>query len=798
MQFGLNWLNDYLNELPAAKMLEKELPLVGFEVESLASAGQPFSGVVVAEIVKAIQHPNADRLRLCDVTDGEQQYRVVCGAPNARAGIKVALSKVGAVLPGNFKIKRSKIRGEVSEGMLCSGAELEISDESDGIIELSSDAKLGANVRELLNLDEQVIDIDITPNRGDCLNVRGLAREISVMTKSPATSFTDKKTPKAHTNISDEREVSLQSPELCPRYAGRIIKLGEKAVKSPQWLQDRITRAGLRPISLVVDVTNLVMLDLGQPLHAFDNSKLNGTIVVRKAKEKEKLLLINEQEINLSEDKLVIADDTGAIALAGIMGGASTQVDDSSEYIFLEAAHFSINAIAGRARSVGLHTDASMRFERGVDWQLPVQAIEMATQLLIDYAQAEAGPIIDVVSSDHLPKIVSISCDMQRFNQLAGVELEEEQSVASLGSLGFDVVGSGNGKLSVTSPTWRYDIERPEDILEEILRVYGFSNIPDQLPKFTRPVDFGSENSFDNKRFLDHLVGLGYQEVVTYTFIDEKSQNLFLEENHQSIELANPISTDLSHMRYSLTASLLKTFSYNIRRQHKDMRVFEFGLRFQASQDNTIQQVPVLAMAGIGSLGSHSWQEKSKAIDFYAIKSDIESLLSLTIPINSLKFIRHSQKGFHPGQTAQIFVNDRLIGFLGAIHPRCLKSFDLENQQPYVCELDLLAISKYERPTYKPVSMFPGVTRDMSLLVDTSVQWQQIHDTIISQADDTLVSVQPFDLYQHESLGKNTKSIALRLFWQSVEATLTDSCINQKIDVIIKALRVNIKAKLRS
>lgn len=799
MQFGLDWLRDYLDGLPAPEVLEKELPLVGFEVESLTSAGQAFQGVVVAEVTEAVQHPNADRLRLCTVSDGEQAYNIVCGAPNARAGIRVALAKVDAVLPGNFKIKRSKIRGETSDGMLCSESELGLSDESDGILELPCDASLGTDIRELLRLDEQVIDVDVTPNRGDCLSIRGLAREVATMTANTATTaYTDKQPVSVAATLADQRKVELQNPELCPRYAGRVIQLGQKAAQSPQWIQERVTRAGLRSISLVVDVTNLVMLDLGQPLHAFDANKLAGTITVRKAQTNEKLLLLNEQKVDLNENTLVIADDSGAIALAGIMGGASTQIDDSSEYIFLEAAHFSMNAIAGRARSFGLHTNASMRFERGVDWQLPVAAIEMATQLLVDYAQAEAGPIIDVVSREHLPATVHVECDMQHFNRLAGVELDEQQAISNLRSLGFGVETEDNNKLSVTAPSWRYDIERPEDIFEEVLRVYGFSNIPDQLPVFTQPVDFGSEKRLDNQRLLDHLVGLGYQEVVTYSFIDELTQHIFLEDNYQSIELANPISADLAHMRYSLIASLLKTLGHNLRHQHKDMRVFETGLRFQASKDNTIEQSPVLAMAGIGSLRSQSWQEKNKPIDFYSIKGDIESLLSLAIENHTLRFVAHSQKGFHPGQTAQICIGDTAIGVVGAIHPRHLKSFGLDKQQPYVCELDLLAISQYQKPIYTPASMFPGVTRDMALIVDASVQWQQIHDIIIAQASDSLVNIQPFDLYQHESLGPHSKSIALRLFWQSVETTQTDACINKDFDVIIKALRLKIKAELRS
>ena len=590
MKFSEKWLREWVNPTISSDELVAQITLAGLEVDDVEPAAGEFSGVIIGEVVAAEQHPNADKLRVCTVSDGSTEHQVVCGAPNARAGIKVAFATVGSVLPGNFKIKKAKLRQVESFGMLCSGAELEINEENDGIMELPADAPVGGDLREYMLLDDQIIDVDLTPNRGDCLSIAGLAREVGVLN---STDLTPPAMSEVAPTIEDTFPIKVSDPQGCPRITARVVRGIDVSKPSPQWMQERLRRSGIRSIDAAVDITAYVMLELGQPMHAYDLNLLNGSINVRKASQGEQLTLLNEQTVELNEEILVIADNEGAIGMAGIMGGDSTGVNANTTDVLLEAAFFDPITIAGKARSFGLHTDASHRFERGVDYALQRQAMDRATQLLLDICGGEAGPIIEQVSNETLPKGEQVVLRKQRLTSLLAFEFDDAQVEDILTRLGLELVSKDDAGWTFKSPSWRFDMAIEADLIEEVARVYGYNNLPSTNPVGSMDIPAKPEMHRPMSLLRHHMVSRGYQEAITYSFVAPELLAK-MDDQNTPVALANPISADMSVMRTSIWPGLSKAVQYNQNRQQSRVRLFETGQRFIPSNDG-LQQEDVMA-----------------------------------------------------------------------------------------------------------------------------------------------------------------------------------------------------------
>ena len=795
MQFGLRWLSQWVQPLPDATTLERELPQRGFEVASLQSVGEMFSGVITAEVTHANPHPNADRLRVCQVTDGTASYDIVCGAPNARAGIKVALAKPGAVLPQDFVIKASTIRGVESNGMLCSERELGLGEDHDGIIELPADTPLGKDFRQHAELDEQVIELEITPNRGDCLSVLGMAREVSALFDLPLTQLSCQA---PAVTLPDSRAITLSAPEACPAYYGRVVRVAQPPQASPQWMQRCIERAGLRPINLWVDVTNYVMLELGQPLHAFDNTQLNGDIEVCFAQEGTEATLLNDQTIALHKHHLIIRDADGPIALGGVMGCASSAVDDTTVEVFLEAAHFTSTAVAGRARELKLSSDACFRFERGVDPTLPERALARASALLVEIAKAELGPVCHSVDMQHLPQPPSIVLNPQRMSALAGVPLSQDFMRSTLQSLGFVCDESQDDNWLVTPPPYRLDVEGSHDLLEEILRTFGLSSLPDTLPHVAPRVLDTLENQAPQTRLEDHLVALGYQEVMSYSFISREAALQFGFTN--PLVLANPLTEMHAVMRPSMLPSLLAVLDHNRRHQHRDIKIFETGLVYSDDQ-GTIRQYKKVGMAAMGASKPLHWHHSTSPIDFFEFKGELESLFGLFGAVERLTFVPlTNHPGLHPGRSAQLVQDDRVIGVVGELHPELCRSYDMGDVRPLLGEITLQSVLHSLLPQFRPLLRFPGIARDFAFELSRDIAYADIQKVIRNAAGPLLQSITPFDIYagQNHNNGQTSQhSVAVRLYWESSKKTLSDAQVNYFANAVVEAMSKQFSALQR-
>ncbi|MFT5484460.1 MAG: phenylalanyl-tRNA synthetase beta chain, partial [Halieaceae bacterium] len=714
MKVSEQWLRQWVDPAIGTVELAQQITMAGLEVDAIEAVAGQFSGVVVAEVSSAVQHPNADKLRLCEVFDGSETFQVVCGAPNARAGIKIAFARVGAVLPGNFKIKKAKLRGSESFGMICSGAELELSEDHDGIIELAGDAPVGMEFREYLDLDDQVIDIDLTPNRADCLSIAGVAREVGLLNDMSVRTPTITPVLAA---IEDALTVEIVASDDCPRYVGRIIKGVDINQSSPLWMQERLRRSGVRSIDPVVDVTNYVLLELGQPMHAFDLDKLNGGIVVRMAKEGEPLVLLDGSEVELTSGSLVIADREKAVALAGIMGGKTTAVGAGTVNIFLESAFFTPEKIAGRARSYGLHTDSSHRFERGVDFELQTRAIERATALILDIVGGTPGPITDCVVNDALPARPDVVLREHRIEKILGLKLDTVEVEKILAGLGLEASRNDLG-WNVSVPSWRFDISLEADLLEELARIYGYNRLPITHIHSDLAMKPASETSLSLRSVRRQLVGRGYREAITYSFVEPALQQR-IEPEIEAIALVNPISADMAVMRTTLLPGLLTTVLRNTNRQQSRVRIFETGLRFRKIDGETSQE-PTLAMAITGRRAPESWSAGSEAVDFYDIKGDLESIFALTGRNGDFGFRPASHPAMHPGQTAAVFSSEKLMGYVGAIHPALAAELDL-SAAVFLLEIELSGLLEAKLPNFEDLSKFPEVRRDLAVVVDKSV-----------------------------------------------------------------------------
>ncbi len=792
MKFSEKWLREWVNpELSSEELVEK-LTQAGLEVDGTEAVAGEFKGVVVGQVVSVEAHPDADKLRLCQVDIAvAESLSIVCGASNVRQGLKIPVAVVGSVLPGNFKIKKAKLRGVPSFGMLCSAKELGMVDNIDGLMELAENAPVGMDFRDYLELDDLSIDVDLTPNRSDCLGISGIAREVGVLTGCDVKTVScDPIAP------SSERDflITISEPEACPRYLGRVIENVNVNAATPVWMQEKLRRSGLRSLGPVVDVTNYVMLELGQPMHAFDLDKLDGGINVRLAHEDEKLMLLDGQELTLTKGTLLIADQSSPLALAGIMGGEASSVSDSTQNLFLESAFFTPIEIAGRARSYGLHTDSSHCFERGVDPELAAKAIERATRLLLDIVGGQAGPVTEVVSKDDLPMIQAINLRADRIKRVLGISIAAEQVEEQLTRLGLTVSKVDNGWM-VTVPSFRFDIAIEVDLIEELGRLYGYDKLPETRPQGTVLTTSISEHTLATHRLQSLLVDRGYQEAITYSFVDPQVQQFLALEGEQAIALANPISADLSVMRTSLWPGLIQALVHNVNRQHERVRLFEVGRIFKGTSDD-VEQHRHIGGVVCGSRYSEQWSEKEREVDFYDVKADVEALLALGSH-SDIRFVAEQHTALHTGQSARIYAGDKAIGWLGAIHPGLNKSLDL-NKRVYVFELVLSDVLYAEVPSFTPLSKFPALRRDLALLVAETITADEIKDCLNTVRSDILKEIQLFDVYSGDGVEQGYKSIAVAFHLQHSERTLMDDEVSDLIQTITEKLENQIGATIRS
>ncbi len=794
MKFSETWLREWVNPEISTEELVAQLTMAGLEVDAVESAANQFNGVVVGEVLSVEKHPDADKLNICQVSNGKETLQVVCGAPNVASGQKVPFALVGAALAEDFKIKKAKLRGVESNGMLCSAEELGLAEKSDGILELPTNATVGQDVREYLKLDDSLIDVDLTPNRGDCLSVQGIAREVGVLNKLKLTSPNCDEVPGS---IDDIFPVELLSPEDCPRYLGRVIRNVDVSAASPLWLKEKLRRSGIRSIDPAVDVTNYVMLELGQPLHAFDLDVLDQGIQVRRAKKAEKLVLLDGREVELNEETLVIADHEKALAIAGVMGGEHSGININTRHVFLESAFFNPLSIVGKARTYGMHTDASHRFERGVDYELPKLAIERATRLLLDIVGGEAGPV--VVTDADLPASGEVKLRASKVSSLLGLDIPASEIEDILTRLGVEVIAShkeeGNESWVFKVPSWRFDISIEADLIEELARIYGYDNLPVSKASAGGKLRASSESKLGLRQFKRRLISIGYQEVISYSFVEPELENKLSPPQIQSISLSNPISSEMSVMRRNLWSGLLQTLKHNQNRQQDRVRIFESGLVFSKRGEN-ISQEAMLGGLIWGDQAPEQWGEKARPSDFYDIKGDVENLLGMTNDPATFSFEAADHPALQPGQSARITRSDKVLGYLGALNPEIQKSLDIPGKV-YLFELDIKTLEKAALAKVSALSKYPSVRRDIALVIEKGLNFADIDALIREQAGEFLESLVLFDVYQGENLVAGKQSLALGLTFQSPERTLNDEEINTIINKCIKALEAQFNAELR-
>ncbi|HAV5027693.1 phenylalanine--tRNA ligase subunit beta [Acinetobacter baumannii] len=792
MKISENWLRTWVNPAIDSDTLSDQLTMLGLEVDELAPVAKPFTGVVVGEVLTVEQHPDADRLRVTTVNIGSgEPLQIVCGAPNVRAGMKAPVATIGAVLPGDFKIKKGKLRGVESQGMLCGASEIDLEDKIDGLLELPADAPVGVNIREYLKLDDNVIDISITPNRGDCFSIRGIAREVAVINQL---QMNEPEIKSVDATITDEKKVVINT-DGAPRYLGRVIKNVNVKASTPEWMEQALARSGIRTHSILVDVTNYVLMELGQPMHAFDLAKIEGTVHVRQAKSQEKLQLLNDQEVELQEDVMVIADDQKALAIAGIMGGLASSVTDDTTDIFLESAFFAPLAIAGRARRFGLHTDSSQRYERGVDFELPLIAMNRASQLIQELAGGEFGPITVAEKSDLLPKREAIELKQAQVDQLLGYKVAAEFITDALTRLGCEVTVQANGEWSVVPPSHRYDMAIYQDLIEEVARIDGYDNIQISLPSMD--VQLAKyQDRFEIAQLRQTVVTLGYQEAISFSFADAKLEKQ-LNPQVSPLMLANPISSDLAAMRSTLLSSLIPCVQYNLNRQQSRVRFFELGLRFDYQNANSIQdlkQIPTLALVAVGSREPESWHAKPQPMDFFDFKGEVEEILAAGRV--KVEYVRSERPWLHPGQSAEILVDGQLIGYLGRLHPSLENELDLSTT--WVAELDQAAVLQSYVSNFTELSRFPSVRRDIALLISDNINVRDIQQLIEKTGGELLDSTWLFDVYTGQGVEEGKRSLAFALLWQHPSRTLEDAEIKSGMDNIIQVLENTYQATLRA
>ncbi len=794
MKFSESWLRTLVDPQLTSAELSHLLTMAGLEVEELDPVAPAFDNVVVAQVLEVVKHPDADRLNVCQVDTGSgTPTTIVCGAPNVAAGLKVPCALPGAKLPGDFTIKIAKVRGIESSGMLCSAKELGIAEEASGLLILPADAPVGQSIRQHLELDDNVFELKLTPNRADCLSLLGIAREVGAITGA-ATNLPV--VPEVAATIDDQRTVVLGAPEACPLYCGRVIKGVDAKAVTPEWMKRRLERSGIRAISALVDITNYVMLELGQPLHAFDNTKLEGTLHARLAKPEEKLLLLNEQTIAVDGDVLVIADDTKALAMAGIMGGEESGITLETSELFLESAFFAPKAIAGRARRYGFGSDASHRFERGVDFGGVRRAIERATQLILDVCGGQAGPVVEAKAA--LPVRTPVRLRTARAEKVLGLPLGADRIAGLFKGLALSFEQQGDDFL-VTPPSWRFDMEIEEDLIEEIARLYGYDNIPAPAPRGTLQMQLQPEVQRPAFRVRQMLADRGYQEVVNFAFVEEGWEADFSGQTEENdlIRLANPIASQMAVMRSTLFGGLIANLITNLKRKQSRVRLFEVGRTFhraaEVSPGNTFRQPWKLAGLAFGAALPEGWGSEARKVDFYDVKGDLEALLAPAV----LRFEKLNHPALHPGRAARILLDGKEIGCLGEVHPEWVQKYDLP-QAPVVFELDFESVKAASVPAYAEVSKFPPVIRDLAIVVDQNVALQTLLDGLKGQISGLVQDVQLFDVYVGKGVPENKKSLAFRIVMQDTQRTLQDSEVDAAMQQLVSCFEQAFGAQLRA
>ncbi|MFO8154869.1 MAG: phenylalanine--tRNA ligase subunit beta [Pseudomonadota bacterium] len=796
MRVSEKWLREWVDPRVDTAALAHRLTMAGLEVDAVEPVAGEFTGVVVAMIRDCRPHPEADKLRICEVDDGGDGVSIVCGAANARAGLRVPLARVGAELPGGLTIKATKLRGEPSHGMLCSAAELGLAESADGLLELPADAPVGRDLRDVLELDDHAIEIDLTPNRGDCLSVVGLAREIGALYGVPVCELDPEPEVATH---GHGVAVTVKDPAACPRYLSRTIRGIDPAAESPLWLRERLRRSGLRDHGAVVDITNYVLLELGQPLHAFDAARLSGGLTVRRAAAGESLALLNEQTVELDAETLVIADDAGPVAMAGIMGGADSAVGDETTDIVLECAFFNPEAVAGRARRFGLHTDSSHRYERGVDPAITRLAMERVTALIRQIAGGQAGPVVEVDEPSHLPSREPIPLRRDRIEELLGLAVEDELVIGGLGRLGAREQQQMDGWL-VVPPTHRFDLHREEDLVEEVARLVGYDHLPSALPEAPMVAAEASEARIPLTRLRRRLAARDFHEAITYSFVEPGLQER-VDPDAGALALANPISSELGAMRTSLWPGLIQAAQYNRQRQRNRIRLFETGLRFRrrvgegAIMDD-LEQTPMVAALATGPAVPEQWGEAGRAADFFDLKAELETLIEATGAAEAFAFEAAEHPGLHPGQSARVWRDGHPVGWLGTLHPAIAEELDFTD--PVVLfELESAALTTARCPAYRAPSRYPAIRRDLAVVVDEAVTAEALLAVVREAAGPLLRDSRVFDVYRGKGVDSGRKSLAVGLTLQDDSRTLIDADVEEIVSRVVADLARRLDAVLR-
>ncbi len=791
MKFSESWLRTLVDTQLSRDELSHLLTMAGLEVEGLEPVAPQFNDVVVAQVLEVVRHPDADRLNVCQVDTGRgAPTTIVCGAPNVAVGLRVPCALPGAKLPGDFTIKIAKVRGIESSGMLCSAKELGIAEDASGLLVLPADAPVGQSIREYLELDDHQFELKLTPNRADCLSLAGVAREVAAIANAPAKLL---EVPEVAATIGDQRAVVLDASEACPLYCGRIIKGVDARAPTPEWMKRRLERSGIRAISALVDVTNYVMLELGQPLHAFDNTKLDGVIHARMAHADEKLLLLNEQTVAVDADILMISDDVKPLAMAGIMGGEDSGITLDTDELFLESAFFAPKAIAGRARRYGFGSDASHRFERGVDFGGTRRAIERATRLILDVCGGAAGPVIEARAE--MPARNPVRLRTARAAAVIGMTFSPEQIAGLFAGLGLPFVREGDDFL-VTPPSWRFDIEVEEDLIEEIARLHGYDNIPSPAPRGNMKMMVQPEAQRPQSQVRQLLVDRGYQEVVNFAFVEE-AWELDFAANQNLIRLANPIASQMAVMRSTLVGGLVSNLLTNLKRKQSRVRLFETGRIFQRDAQGVpvsgFQQPWKLSGLAYGSALPEGWGSGARKVDFYDVKGDLEALLAPA----RLRFEKLVHPALHPGRAASVILDGRDIGCIGELHPEWMQKYDLP-LAPVLFEIDFAAVTAVRVPTYAEVSKFPPVIRDLAIVVDQNLALQTLFDGLKGQLPTLVRDIQLFDVYVGKGVPENKKSLAFRIVMQDTQRTLQDTEVELAVQQLVSCLEQAFAAQLRA
>jgi phenylalanyl-tRNA synthetase beta chain len=788
MKASISWLKSLCPTDLSVDEIVSRLTMAGLEVDGVEPAVKPFTNVVVGEVLAVSQHPDADKLNVCEVTDGESTYQVVCGAPNVRAGLKVPFARVGAVIGDDFKIKQAKLRGVESNGMLCGADELGLSDERDGLMELPDFFVTGSDFAELLSLPDEVVEVDLTPNRGDCLSITGLARDLGVLSQTPVEFVACEPVDPESDEIHD---VYLSAPEGCPCYVGRVIENVDVSRPTPVWMVERLRRSGIRSIDAIVDITNYVMLELGQPMHAFDRDQLAGAVDVRMANDGEQLVLLDGKTLTLTNDVLVIADQEKPLALAGIMGGEHSGISKKTTSVFLESAYFNPITIAGKARRYGLHTDASARFERGVDWQLAEHACQRATALMIEICGGTPGPVMITDNEQALPKMQVVELFNARIQQQLKIDLPSETIQHMLEALGFGVEVVDGG-LRCVAPSWRFDVSIEQDLIEEIARIYGYNNLPTSLPAQALTMASVPEADTPLMRLKHYLVDQDIQEAITYSFVDPETQAI-LGDGVEGVRLANPIASNLAEMRRSLIPGLVEAVRHNVNRQAPRVRLFETGQCFVSKGDQLDQSERV----GIAIYGQSDPIHFSgdRTVDFFDLKGVVDGL-GMINGGGEFTWAPSEHPALAPGQTASVSLNSEVLGVVGRLHPKLARELDLPKPL-FLADLALSPLLCGQVTAFKAISRYPRVLRDLAVIVDDGVAWQQIVDAVTSVSDARIQSVELFDVYRGTEVPEGRQSLALSLSLQDPEKTLEDAAIQELVDQVVQVLRERTGAELR-